>query len=146
MNNESRDEQLRDLMREPSLQTSAAHDAAIRDAARACAADARLRRPASRRGAWLMGLAASFLVGVALTALVQQSLQQRTRAEVTALTMPASSIVRGSSGATTMPVETVDPAQWYVYIQELLYEGDREAALRHLQRFNELHPDYVHRP
>lgn len=145
MNNEFSDENLRDLVREPPLHTSAAHDAAIRDSARAFAAAARLRRPASRRGAWLLGLAASFLGGVALTVLWQQSLPEPTRSGITALTMPASSVLRGRSGATTIPVESADPAQWYVYIQELLYEGDRDAALQHLQRFNELHPDYVHR-
>jgi hypothetical protein len=49
-------------------------------------------------------------------------------------------------GRREVPVEQAEPDDWYRYIQELIVAGEAREAERHLRRFNELHPDYVHQP
>jgi len=122
--------------------TSAAHDAAVLNRARSAGSQIHARR--KKRSPWMFSLAASFVLGIAVTFMIQQAMVDR--GPTAALTIPAEGVVRGTATAGQIPVEQADPAAWYRYIQELLYEGDRQAALEHLKRFNELHPDYVHEP
>jgi hypothetical protein len=43
-------------------------------------------------------------------------------------------------------VESVEASAWYRYIQELVFTGQIDAAAAQLQRFRELHPDFVYVP
>ena len=51
-----------------------------------------------------------------------------------------------NAGGRVIPVERASADDWYRYIQELIVAGETKEAERHLRRFNELHPDYVHHP
>ncbi|HKE95469.1 MAG TPA: hypothetical protein VKB34_14240 [Povalibacter sp.] len=126
--------------------TSASHDEQV--LAKMHGAARRIQsRHSPRRTRWPFALAASFLLGVALTLVVDRAVRLRPPAPaISHLTIPASVALRGAGGTAEIPVEQADPAVWYRYIQELLYAGEREEALEHLRRFNELHPDYVHEP
>jgi hypothetical protein len=124
--------------------TSARHDDAVLARMRTASAQIRGRSRGSRSVPWLVGLAASFAVGVAVTLIFQSVVV--TGREQSALLIPASTVMRNEEASAMIPVEQADPAVWYRHIQELIYSGEREEAQRHLERFNELHPDYVHQP
>lgn len=116
---------------------SASHDANVLAAARAYAAQRRTRPR------WYMpaSLAASLVIGI----LVGRGLEPGTEpAASTALFLPLDA-TRGAA-ARTIPVEQAEADDWYHYIQELIAAGERREAEAHLERFNELHPDYVHQP
>ncbi|MFO1408976.1 MAG: hypothetical protein U1F06_01160 [Steroidobacteraceae bacterium] len=125
------------------LRTSAGHDAAILAAA-AAPAPARMRRRAWQVPATL---AAGLLLGVLLSWTAQFAWRPAGGAK-SGLEIPVSEL-RGAAapaGAHAIPVERADPDAWYRYIEELLATGQQHEAQRHLQRFNELHPGYVHQP
>jgi hypothetical protein len=126
------------------IATSAEHDDAVLARMRAASTQIRGRSRGSRTAPWLIGLAASFAVGVVVT-LTFQSVIAPDRTQPVLL-MPASAVMRSDEASAMIPVEQADPALWYRHIQELIYSGEREEAQKHLERFNELHPDYVHQP
>jgi hypothetical protein len=128
---------------EMNQEPSDRHDATVLAAARRMTAAAERPRPR-----WFVpaSMAASFVLGgVLAAALVAPRPAVRPTVE---LYVPSSALTRGAAplSADQIPVEQADPAAWYRYIEELLASGQREDAARHLQRFNELHPDYVHQP
>lgn len=129
---------------------SAKHDQAVLAAAREAA-----QRIRSRRGFWLprlriaAPLIASFALGAATIFLLDRSLSPTsTEPEVTEQLRIPIRVASRDAGAPSqeIPVEQADPQVWYRYIQELIYAGDRVQAERHLRRFNQLHPDFAHRP
>lgn len=140
------------------LRPGAQHDAAILAAAaqigtpRAAAAAAATPRVVTLPGArrrWQVPatLAAGLLLGGVITGSMQWAWRPAGTA-VAGLEIPAEAL-RGAAapaGARSVPVEQADPDAWYRYIEELLAAGRQREALRHLQRFEELHPDYVHQP
>src|SRR5262245_26640210 len=114
------------------------HDASVLAGMRAAATRIQARRARPSKG-WPLALAASFVLGVVGTLALDGTLRSQLEG-APHLTIP-SGAVRGAANGTETPVEQADPAVWYRYIQELLYAGEREEALQHLKRFNELHPD-----
>ena len=127
---------------------SQGHDAAILAQARTAAGEIRARgAPGVRTGRWwLVSLAATLLLGVALGR--GSWLLQESRAPAMQLTVPVET-VRGSAGvgrADSIPVERADAAVWYRYIQELVFSGQVALAEEHLRRFRQLHPDFVYQP
>jgi hypothetical protein len=141
--------ELRDGEERAAHEPSAAHDAAILQAARATGSGIRRRTVAPVRAkSWLpISLAAALLLGIAIgRASWVVQLAHPVRAQ---LTIPAEMAVRGlsaSGAAVPIPVEQAEPAAWYRYIQELVFSGQAELAEQHLHRFRELHPDFVYQP
>src|SRR5688572_5710411 len=72
--------------------TSAEHDAAVLARMRAASAQIRGRPRASRTAPWLLGLAASFAVGIAVTLTFQRVVV--THGEPPALLVPSSTVMR----------------------------------------------------
>jgi hypothetical protein len=141
-------QRLREDEARSTTEPSQGHDAAILAQARTAAGEIRARGgPGARTGRWwLVSLAATLLLGVALGR--GSWLLQESRAPAMQLTVPVET-VRGSAGvgrADSIPVERVDPAVWYRYIQELVFSGQVALAEEHLRRFRQLHPDFVYQP
>jgi hypothetical protein len=131
-----------------TTEPSRGHDAAILAQARTAADEIRGRGAREVRTGrwWLVSLAATLLLGIALGR--GSWLLQESPAPAMQLTVPAET-VRGSAGvgrADSIPVEQVDPAVWYRYIQELVFSGQVALAEQHLRRFRQLHPDFVYQP
>jgi hypothetical protein len=140
-------ERLRQLS--PETPTPARHDAAILERAQRAAEKLRpagsgvRSRPAPRRWALPLSLAASLLLGMLAMRIIDLT-QLPHAAAGTALVIPANA-ARGAAGR-DIPVEQAKADDWYRYIQELVAAGETREAERHLKRFNELHPDYVYQP
>jgi hypothetical protein len=141
-------ERLRENEARSATEPSTGHDAAILAQARTAAGEIRGRTAREVRTGrwWLVSLAATLLLGIALGR--GSWLLQVSPAPAMQLTVPAET-VRGSAGvgrADSIPVEQVDPAVWYRYIQELVFSGQVALAEEHLRRFRQLHPDFVYQP
>ena len=141
-------QRLREDEARSTTEPSGGHDAAILAHARTAADEIRGRGPRQVRTGrwWLVSLAATLLLGVALGR--GSWLWHESPAPAMQLTVPAET-VRGSAGvgrADSIPVEQVDPAVWYRYIQELVFSGQVALAEEHLRRFRQLHPDFVYQP
>jgi hypothetical protein len=141
-------ERLREDEARSTTEPSTGHDAAILAQARTAANEIRGRGVREVRTGrwWFVSLAATLLLGVALGR--ASWLLQESPAPAVQLTVPAET-VRGSPGvgrADSAPVERVDPAVWYRYIQELVFSGQVALAEEHLRRFRQLHPDFVYQP
>jgi hypothetical protein len=141
-------QRLREDEARSAIEPSTGHDAAILVQARTAAGEIRGRgAPEVRPGRWwLVSLAATLLLGVALGR--GSWLLHESPAPAMQLTVPVET-VRGSAGvgpADSIPVERVDPAVWYRYIQELVFSGQVTLAEEHLRRFRQLHPDFVYQP
>ena len=141
-------QRLREDEARSTTEPSRGHDAAILAEARTAADEIRGRSARRVRAGrwWLVSLAATLLLGLALGR--GSWLLQESPAPAMQLTVPAET-VRGSTGvgrAGSIPVEQVDPAVWYRYIQELVFSGQVSLAEEHLRRFRELHPDFVYQP
>jgi hypothetical protein len=141
--------QLRDSEACAAYEPSAAHDAAILQAARAAGSSIRRRAaPPAHAPRWLpASLAAALLLGIAIGR--GSWLVHPAHPPPVQLTVPGEMAVRGMSGTAgdaPVPVERADPAAWYRYIQELVFSGQTELAEQHLRRFRELHPDFVYQP
>jgi hypothetical protein len=126
------------------------HDEAILRAARDAARRIRQRRPLwSTRSALAFAAAASFALGVVSVLILDRAILPN-RVDLAAdepLMVPVGTVTRDAGPAKAMiSAEQADPELWYRYIQELVYAGDRVQAERHLRRFNQLHPDYRHKP
>ena len=89
-----------------------------------------------------MSLAASCLLGVVGT-LAYTSYRATAEQPLSGLTIPATPEMRSETNAAGIPVEQAPADVWYRYIRELVYSGDVKLASQHLQRFVQLHPDYV---
>lgn len=143
----NRDAGLRDTLKriEPPVVPSREHDAQILSAA--LETSEVIRKRTAKRASWHMPLylAASFLLGVAVVPIFNAT-HTPAEPQLSGLVVPLAPQVRSTATARTAPVEEVPAAVWYGYIQELIYSGDAQLAARHLQRFVELHPDYIHKP
>jgi hypothetical protein len=139
---------LRETQDSAGAEPSPQHDAAILDAARATGGKIRQRADMrSRTPGWLpVSLAATLILGIAIG---RGSWMMQDLRAAAVLTVPSQVPVRGSNGSgagSSVRVEQADPAAWYRYIQELVFSGQTELAEKHLQRFRELHPDFVYQP
>jgi hypothetical protein len=149
------DDDVRRLLDRDGVRTSARHDETVLAAARAFAAEAANRAPPLTRAApapgrtrrWLVpvALAASFVAGMMVRAPFERAALPDTNGSEPALVLPLDT-TRGAALERRIPVEQARPDDWYRYIQELVAAGQTHEAERHLRRFNELHPDYVHQP
>lgn len=134
----------------PNAAPPQGHDDFILQAARETGES--IRKRASRQPSWRMplSLAASFVLGLAIARIYTAwTIVEPTtvgESQFSGLVIPATPEVRGAQDSRMIPVEQVPADVWYRYIQELVYSGDAQLAARHLQRFVELHPDYVHQP
>ena len=141
-------QRLREGEARSTTEPSRSHDAGILAQART-AADEILGRHAqeARTGRWwLVSLAATLLLGIALGR--GSWLLQESPVPAMQLTVPTET-VRGSASAgrgDSIPVEQADPTIWYRYIQELVFSGQVALAEEHLRRFRQLHPDFVYQP
>jgi hypothetical protein len=141
-------ERLRENVARSATEPSTGHDDAILAQARTAAGEIRERGAREvLTGRWrLVSLAATLLLGIAVGR--GSWLLHESPAPAMQLTVPAET-VRGSAGvgrADSIPVEQVDPAVWYRYIQELVFSGQVALAEEHLRRFQQLHPDFVYQP
>jgi hypothetical protein len=129
----------------PDAATPPNHDTIVMQAARAAAKS--IRQRSSRPIQWRapLALAASFVAGITLT-FIYYSAQSPHLSQFSGLVVPTTAELRGAPISPTIPVEKTPAEAWYRYIQELVYAGDTELAAKHLQRFVELHPDFVYRP
>lgn len=119
--------------------SSQVHDHRVLAAAREASAEMSKRGNRRADNAWRMplSLAASFMLGLGVMFLSQALLERDD-----ALSIPADFTRSAEVGAADIPVEDADADRWREYIEELVYNGEYRQAEAHLERFNELHPDY----